>query len=155
GGLYALLVGPTLILPTIQDALANPWLSVGYQSALHATDLLALLGPGPANPGYLACAVAILGLVVAWGAVGGTREIALLVPLAALVFWVMALGPFLVAGGPTTDIPLPYSLLQNLPVFSIGRDPARYTLVGRLGVGVLAAFGLRAILDFMRKSGAT
>ena len=143
GGLYAVLITPPLLWPTIQYALANPWLSVGYQSGLHAADLLDLLGPGPANPGYLALGAALLGLGIAGR--GRAGEPVRFWALAAGAFYLMALGPMLIVGGHQTGIPLPYSLLQNLPVFSIGRDPARYTLVARLGVGVLAAYGLRAL----------
>lgn len=142
GGLYTVLILPLLWL-TVQNALANPWLSVGYQSELHATDLLDLLGPGPANPGYLALAAAGWGL---WTARRGPeRTVVVFWALATLAFYLMAFGPQLTVGGQKTGLPLPYAVLQNLPVFSIGRDPARYTLVPRLGIGLLAAYGLRAL----------
>ena len=63
---------------------------------LVAAFMLALIGPGPANPGYLACLVAALGLIVAWRTGGAGRQVALFWALAALVFWVMTLGPFLI-----------------------------------------------------------
>ncbi len=147
GSLYTVLILP-LLWPTVQNALANPWLSVGYQSALHSTDLLDLLGPGPANPGYLALAAALFGL---WTARRGPgRTIVAFWALATVAFYLMAFGPELIVGGQKTGIPLPYAVLQNLPVFSIGRDPARYTLVPRLGIGLLAAYGLRAVFAWAR-----
>ncbi|MDQ2809749.1 MAG: hypothetical protein M3Z04_22970 [Chloroflexota bacterium] len=145
GGLFTVLIAPLLWL-TVQSALANPWLSVGYQSELHSTDLLDLLGPGPANPGYLALAAAAWGL---WTARRGPRRTMVAFwALATVAFYLMAFGPALVIGGQKTGLPLPYAALQNLPVFNIGRDPARYTLVPRLGIGLLAAFGLRAVASW-------
>ncbi len=143
GGSYTVLVGPLLVGPMVQEALANPWLIVAGESAAHAADLADLLGPGLGNPGYLALALAVLGGVAARR--GRDREPALFWALAALVFYILALGPILTVGGKSTGIPLPYGLLQNLPVFSVGRDPGRFEVIGRLGLGILTAFGLRTV----------
>jgi hypothetical protein len=140
GGVYALLVFPTLVLPMIRESIASPWLNTSYQSQLHALDLLDLLGPGLGNPGYIALALAVVGLVVGWR--GGARR--------AVLFWavvgsfgaVLALGPTLTVGGQPTPLPLPYTVLQQIPVLNSGRDPGRFTTVSTLAVGVLAAVAL-------------
>jgi hypothetical protein len=146
GGIYAVLVTPPLLLPMIREALDSPWLSVGYQATARAVDLAELLGPTLANPGYLALALAGLGLWAAWRA--GQRALAGFWALAVVLFDLMALGPVLTIGGTRTGIPLPYALMQALPVFNIGRDPGRYNTIAMLGVAVLAALGLRFVFGW-------
>ena len=179
GGGYAIIAGPFLLLPMVREAAESPWLSVSYQSQLHALDLLDILGMGLGNPGYLALLLAGVGL---WMTLRNTeyevqqpstqhqalsaqpacrsrdRESVLFWAFITLFGFVMALGPTFMVGGNETGVPLPYGILQNLPVFSIGRDPGRFTTLSTLGVGVLAAFGLRALLglvaEFFRRRSA-
>ncbi len=141
GGAYALIAGPTLVWPMVQEAAANPWLDVSYQSVLHSVDLFDLLGPGLTNPGYPALLLAAAGLWLNRRSPAGPT--ARTWAAVAVVMYVLALGPVLQAGGTNTGIPLPYGALQSLPVLSIGRDPARFATIGLLGVSILAAFGLR------------
>jgi hypothetical protein len=150
GGLYAAVAIPTLLLPMLRESLDSPWLSVSYQSGLHALDLLDVIGPGEGNPGYLALAVGLLGLVVAFRKRGRTRETALFWSLIASGFWLMSLGPTLTIGGQPTGIALPYAALQDLPVFRVGRDPGRFAAVAILGVSVLVAFGMRELVRLSR-----
>ena len=63
-----------------------------------------------------------------------------------IVSHLIALGPNLTINQQITNISLPYSLLENLPVLSAGRDPGRFNIVAMLGIGVLVAFGLRFML---------
>ena len=142
GGSYAAIVALPLLLPMIKEGLENPWLNISYQSGTHSIDLLDLLGPGLGNPGYLALGAALLGLISTRRRAGIARETALFWSITALLFYLMALGPLLIVGGATTDIQMPYSILQNLPIFNIGRDPGRFNIIATLGVGILAAFGL-------------
>jgi len=139
GGAYALLVGPPLLLPMLAEAAASPWLAVGYQSSARALDLGDLLGPGLGNPGYLALALALVGLFSVRGA---WRSRAGFWALAVGLFYLLALGPTLTFAGHPTGLPLPYALLQNLPIFNIGRDPGRYSTIALLGVAHLVALGL-------------
>ncbi len=67
------------------------------------------------------------------------------------IFYLMALGPEVMVGDKSTGVPMPYSLLQYLPVFSIGRDPGRFQTIAMLGIGLLTAFGLRFIFDGISK----
>jgi hypothetical protein len=132
----------------VGEELASPWLNISYQSYLHAVDLADLLGFGLTNPGYLALGLAGLGIWSAWRLGGRERETALFWSLVAVVFYLFALGPRLTIANQDTGIPLPYAVLQELPVFNTGRDPGRFTIVALLGVGVLVAFGMKALLRF-------
>ena len=151
GAAYAAIVTIPLLLPMLNEMAANPWLIVSGQSAWHSLDLADLTLPGLGNPGYLAVAVAVLGLAAAWKMGSMARRSALFWTLAAVLFYLMALGPVLIVGGAETGVPLPYKVLQSLPLFSIGRDPGRFSLVATLGVSVLCAFGLAWLLDFFRR----
>ncbi len=144
GGVYTVLVGPTLLLPMIQEAVAEPWLNVSYQSTRRAIDLFDFFLPGTGNPGYLAYALALLGLWTALKTGGKTRNSLFPWAVLTLGFNLLALGPNLKIGGKETDVPLPYALIQNLPILNIGRDPGRYNLLATLGLGVLVAVGLNA-----------
>ncbi len=143
GGGYAAIVALPLLLPMIKEGLESSWLSVGYQSGKHSIDLFDLLGPGLGNPGYLALGAALLGFYLTRKHAGMARETAFFWGITTLLFYLMALGPLLIVGGTTTEIQMPYSLLQNLPIFNIGRDPGRFNIIATLGIAILAAFGLR------------
>ncbi len=145
GGSYTAVAGPLLVWPMVQEALANPWLIVTGQSAAHAADLADLLGLGLGNPGYLALALAAFGTVLAWRK--RTQLPIVFWAVATVLFYILALGPALTIGGTVTGIPLPYALLQHQPVFSIGRDPGRFEVIGRLGISLLAAYGLAAVVS--------
>ncbi len=62
--------------------------------------------------------------------------------LAAIVFTVLALGPFLRIGGLDTALPLPDAVLRYVPVFSNARIPGRAVVVVQLAVAVLLAHAL-------------
>ncbi len=149
GGGFAVLVGPPLLLPMLLEAAASPWLAVGYESSTRALDLRDLVGPGLGNPGYLALGLAGVGLFTARDLV---RRQAGFWAVVIGLFYLIALGPVLTVGGKATGFPLPYALLQNLPIFNIGRDPGRYSTLALLGVAHLAALGLRAVRRGWRSS---
>ena len=92
-------------------------------------------------------------MAVLWGAVGiaTQRRKSIVWCLVALAAAVLALGPILHIGGepvmtgpPDAQQPLamPYAWLADLPLFGIGRTPARFALTTLLAVAVLAAMGL-------------
>jgi hypothetical protein len=150
GGIYAAIVAFPLLLPMIKEAADNPWLDVSYQSSFHSVDILWLVTPGIGLHGIVVLMLALLGL---WALLkGGTiaRQAAFFWLLVVAFFYLMSLGPVLVVNGQFTDIPLLYSLLQKLPVISSGRDPARFTLIATIGLSVLFAFGVRALLAWLR-----
>jgi hypothetical protein len=147
GGVYALLIGPPLVLPMLQEALTNNWLIVSGQATLLSLDLVALVGPGLGNPGYLALILAGVGVWALWKK---ERGVALFWLGLAVLFSVLALGPVLLVGGADTGITMPYRVFQDLPVFNIGRNPRRFTLIASLAVAILSAFGIRALLSWLQ-----
>jgi hypothetical protein len=63
----------------------------------------------------------------------------------------LSLGPALHLGGPQSIVPMPlglptpYGLLQEAPLVSIGRTPARFMGMGMLALAILAAAGVTAL----------
>ncbi len=115
-----------------------------------STEPAELLAPGEGNPGYLTYGIALLGLIGSWRNGGYERQMGIFWTIAIGIFYLMALGPEVMVGDKSTGVPMPYSLLQYLPVFSIGRDPGRFQTIAMLGIGLLTAFGLRFIFDRVR-----
>jgi hypothetical protein len=66
--------------------------------------------------------------------------------LAALGFAVLSLGATLRVNGVDTGIPLPYALLEGLPIFSLTRQPDRFNVLVTIALGVLAAHGAAALI---------
>jgi hypothetical protein len=102
-----------------------------------------------ASLGYVTLALA------AHGAVRYRRDARLWL-FVALITVVLALGPVLrVAGRVYPAIPMPYQLVGDLFFIKAVRRPDRFNLILSLPVAMLAAFGVRALLDrspFSRRS---
>ncbi len=105
--------------------------------------------------GYAVLVLAIVGAVYGWRrtanpesppqAVGRSRP-ARFWALSALLFWLLTLGPTLRFNGHDTGLPLPFSLVAQLPFFKGNRYPSRYSVLFVLSLAMLVAFGLTAIL---------
>jgi hypothetical protein len=65
----------------------------------------------------------------------------------AIVFGWLTLGPYLQAGGTVTHIPGLYYLYKSLPLFNIIREPDRFYAVFSIATAVLAALGLKELLN--------
>jgi hypothetical protein len=63
-----------------------------------------------------------------------------------LIFGLLALGPGLRINGTEVLRPLPFALVQLLPVFNGNRYPSRFSVFITLGVAVLAALGIQSLL---------
>jgi hypothetical protein len=59
-----------------------------------------------------------------------------------LISLVLATGPRLTVAGLSTPIPLPYALLQRLPLYGWGRTPERFLQLAGFALALLAAQGL-------------
>jgi hypothetical protein len=96
-----------------------------------------------ASLGYIALGLAFVALL------GLRRDGRMFWGLAALWFLCLTLGPYLrVTGNWLTGIPLPYLLFYKyLPFFQEGRDPSRFMPLAVLMLSVLAAFGVRDLLQ--------
>ncbi len=69
----------------------------------------------------------------------------------ALVFAILALGPTLRIYGGFTHIPMPYMLINRLPLINTIRTPSRYVAMVSLAVAILAGYGSNAIFDRLKK----
>lgn len=65
--------------------------------------------------------------------------------LVGVVFFILALGPFLRVTGLDTALPLPQSLLRYAPGFGNARIPGRAVVMVTLAVSVLTAFALSSL----------
>jgi hypothetical protein len=154
GGVWAVVVLPTMVLPMVREARSSPWLAVGDEATNYARSLQHFVKPGADNPGYLVLLVTLVGLVHAWrrGAPGERRTIAFWVGM-ALFATVISLGPRLELRPFTpTRVPLPAALIFKLPVLNIGRKPQEYyASLAMLAFGVLFAFGARECAVLIRR----
>ena len=136
---------------------------IGFDQRRHSEDLLSFgaypdrslpgraglrtnLAPNPTEEttyfGIPLLVLTVVIFVLLWRAsAGDPRRRALLRALAITggVFAVLALGPRLRIGGGDTGIPLPYALLQHLPMFDAAL-PARFALALTPIVGILLAW---------------
>ncbi len=100
--------------------------------------------------GYVALALAGVGLAGAWRGRPGTRA-PQLPPrgfwlVAGLAFWWLALGPVLQVGGvQLAGVPMLYGLLERIPGANISRSPDRFTMPLTLCLAVLAAYGIQRL----------
>jgi hypothetical protein len=135
-------------------------------SIFHSTDLAAFFVPSIFHPvwgewassifygrlvePFIAGGMATLGLVpllLALCGLLGDRRRGALFGLIFLVFFVLALGPYLRVYGwqsyaSATPIPLPYLLFRALPFMDIHRIPSRFVSVVMLALAVLAGLGV-------------
>ena len=64
-----------------------------------------------------------------------------------IVFGWLALGPYLQVGGSVTHLPELYLLYHALPVLNIIREPGRFLLVFSIATSMLAAVGMKSLLE--------
>ncbi|MGH9027339.1 MAG: hypothetical protein ACRDWD_14670, partial [Acidimicrobiia bacterium] len=112
-------------------------------------------------PGIVAFAFGVVGLVVVIGVLRRPRprdlfpersaRLALLLGIAGVVTLILAFGDEVTIAGHT--VPLPYQLLRDhVPGFSGIRVVSRFVLVTQLALAVVAAFGVRALLERMGRN---
>ncbi|MGQ9549533.1 MAG: hypothetical protein ACUVWS_12965 [Roseiflexus sp.] len=145
-------------LPTERQARDAIWEAYVYNSSV---DLFGLFFPNVYNPlwgeqierwlrpiaeyftpsvwyvpaGWTLIALAILGARTVWRR---ERHLA----LTAIILWVLAMGPGLRILGKDTGIPLPYALLDRLPLFGTARKPVLFIAPVLMLLSVGAAQGL-------------
>lgn len=78
--------------------------------------------------------------------------------VSALTFFILSLGPILHVNGIVTlhlgirnlQIPLPYFILQYIPLFSLARVPSRWVVLLMLSMSILSGFGLKFIFESLK-----
>ncbi len=162
-GLFALILSP-LLWPMIAEARRYDFMVPPPEQAyILSADLLAFLTPNEFHPlwGQAAARFArrftspvsehtvfagyVPLLLGAWGIRRGGRPRGFWA-LAAFSFALLAMGPALHVAGRPLPIPLPYALLQHLPIVRITRSVSRFDVMVMLALGVLAAMGLAALM---------
>ncbi|MFL5733031.1 MAG: hypothetical protein ACJ78Q_07490, partial [Chloroflexia bacterium] len=70
-----------------------------------------------------------------------------------VLFFLLALGPVLqVNGQQVKGLPMPYNLVERLPLFNISRSPDRFDMPLTLCLGVLAGYGVTALASSWPRS---
>jgi hypothetical protein len=136
-----------------------------WRSSPPGVDLLALLTPNPNHP----LAPAALGEWVSRFSRDGYLENVASIPLVAIAillislrrgwrpptvaaalaigFGLLALGPFVRVGGIDTHVPAPWALLRYLPIVGLARSPGRFFIFAMVGIAVLFASALHALIS--------
>ncbi|HXV97292.1 MAG TPA: hypothetical protein VEC93_02645, partial [Anaerolineae bacterium] len=164
---FGIVLAP-LLIPMIRVARNTPALQTGLeQSITLSADLLAFILPSEMHPlwgewaktvannfsstlserlvfaGFVPLALALFIIIRGW-----QSSIVKFWTLVTGVFFILALGPYLHAGGKLVSlgnwpVPLPYLLLYHtVPFIRLTRSLSRYDLMVMLGLGVLTAISL-------------
>lgn len=163
----AVLLSPVLVAAARRAAAGDLDLPPTYwRSSPPGVDLLAFAMPNPNHPWFGApfrawlardradgfpeyvAAVPLTALaVIAWAV--WRRSGALPRPWLALaiVFALLALGPFIHVGGTNTFVPGPWAVLRYVPFVGLARSPARFALVVAMLASVVFAFALAVLRD--------
>ncbi|HUY70089.1 MAG TPA: hypothetical protein VMV00_00790 [Candidatus Baltobacteraceae bacterium] len=110
----------------------------------------ALYAPDPtervAYVGFLAIILGLFGIYKNW------KQSRLWVAFAVIFGW-LSLGPLLQIGSDITGVPTLYYLYHFIPLLNVIREPGRFNILLIMAVAVLAAFGVKSLLERM-ESGA-
>jgi hypothetical protein len=155
--IFVLLIAPYLLLLLTDDSLKPPL----SEHLTYSANLAGFFIPHPQRTPLYGELFATLGARVTKG-VGGyevfacfvllvfaligvltTKErLVRLASVAALVFYVLSLGPTLKIFETDTGFKMPYAFLMRLPPFDWGRTPSRFVVIGMFFVMIVAAGGL-------------
>lgn len=138
-----------------------PEAELHWRSSAPGVDALAYLVPNPLHPWFGSTSrswaatdtafpefVASFSLV-AFGviaAAGAMRALPRVWVAFTVVFVILSLGPFIHIATVNTFIPGPWALLRYVPIVGMARSPSRFTVLAVLGLSMLFAFALRALL---------
>lgn len=126
-----------------------------WRSSARGLDLLALLAPNPLHPWFGGVSAAWIGRLpegfvenvasIPWTILGllaaGVLVYRIALPRPWMVwtacFTLLALGPFVHAGGVNTHVPTPWTLLRYVPVIGAARMPTRFGVLVAMGFAML------------------
>jgi hypothetical protein len=179
-GVFFLLVSP-ILFPTLAEAQLGYAQQDGHETLVYSSDAVLAFMPselhpmwgrdiketldhlGPylpvKNPSERTVFLGYMVLLLAFYAVWKLRKVwqVRFWAFAALVTWVLSLGPLLQLNGETAftgfkvSYPLPYLIFFDLPFFSIMRSPSRLSVLTMLALGVLAAYVVASLLRRLEK----
>ncbi|HUS69765.1 MAG TPA: hypothetical protein VM075_03175 [Anaerolineae bacterium] len=155
-----------LLVPMVAEALRDSsYLGFPFRTTMRlSADLLAFVTPNELHPIWGPAATRLsqvfssstsermvfagyIPLALAGHALYTRRREAAFWLVSCLVFFILALGPYLHVAGRQLPIPLPYlGLYRLVPFFSIARSVSRFDVMVMLSLAVLAALGLQGVL---------
>ncbi len=89
-------------------------------------------------------------ILAAYGAYRQSRKARLWMAV-AIIFFILALGPYLKIGSMLTFVPLPYLAYHHIPYLNVIREPARFTILLTTALVVLGGFGVKDIVERLEK----
>jgi hypothetical protein len=159
------LLAPLLVPMVLEAARDSSYLSSPFRTTLRlSADLLAFVTPNEFHPVWGEAAAGLsqafttstsermvfagyIPLALAVYAIWTERRKAAFWVASLVVFFLLALGPYLHVAGRQLPLPLPYLVLYRLfPVLSIARSVSRFDVMVMLSLSVLVALGLRRAL---------
>lgn len=114
----------------------HPWFG-GATRAWFATDM--------GFPEFVASFSLVALAVIAAGAV--MRALPRMWVAFSAVFMLLSAGPFLHVAGINTLVPGPWAFLRYVPIVGLARSPSRFTVLAILGLSLLFAFSIRAVMS--------
>ena len=148
-----------LAVPSIHQAVLGRWVYSDYATVLPDFTRASAIPSLTANPGWYgsgietAVTIPMSALVLAALAVRYRRSATIPWLVFGLTFSVLALGPYLRAGGLTTftrfdtQVVLPYAYLAGVKGFDFMRTPGRFMMVGAIGFALAAGIGIAAVRE--------
>lgn len=96
---------------------------------------------------YVGPVILVLAILGFWKGRGSQRRWAVQGAALAAIFYALSLGPALRILGRQTGIPGPAALLYHIPWMRFVSAPARFHVIGTLGLAVLASLGMAFLLN--------
>jgi hypothetical protein len=165
GAIFAVGMSPILYRMIRVLAVEGDFLVEGLGFAnVFSADLLGFLVPSHLHPlsnlwrrsfdfsylNFVFVGYGVLGLAILGAVSFFRRRTARFWIVAVVVFALIALGPTLRINGQERDLPLPFDLLQALPLFKGNRYPSRYSVMLTLCWALLASYGLYWLTSRLR-----
>jgi hypothetical protein len=160
-----LVLSPLLWPMVVEAARDSSYLRSPFETTVRlSADLLAFVTPNEFHPVWGQAAAGLgenftsstsermvfagfIPLALAAYGVWTRRHRAALWAISLLVFFILALGPYLHVAGRETSLPLPYLMFYRfVPFFSIARSVSRFSVMVMLSLGCLVALGLQRVL---------
>lgn len=120
----------------------NAGISSGIYNAIYAPDAVERV----AYVGYTVIALALFGILKRF------RQARLWL-VGVFIFGWLSIGPMLQIGSVVTQIPGLYYLYHLIPALNIIREPGRFGMIMTLFVAILAAIGVKALLERINSDG--